>query len=78
MSDAILQAGIQGVQGGLDQFGRASSQIASSFASNATSNGNSLVDNLVEVKQAQRTVEASAKVISVADSLIGSLLDELA
>ena len=78
MSDAIMQAGIQGVQGGLDQFGRASSQIASSFGNSATNSNQSLVDSLVEIKQAQRSVEASAKVISVADSLIGSLLDELA
>ncbi len=77
MSDAILQAGIQGVQGGLDQFGRAAGQIASAKNAELIST-NSIVDNLVEVKQAQQTVEASAKVIAVADSLVGTLLDELA
>lgn len=78
MSDAIMQAGIQGIQGGLDQFGRASSQIASSFAGSATNSNQSLVDSLVEIKQAQRSVEASAKVVSVADSLVGSIIDKLA
>ena len=78
MSDAILHAGIQGVQGGLDQFGRAAGQIASSVTGNTSSGNKSLVDSIVEVKQAQHVIEASAKVISAADSVIGSLLDELA
>lgn len=75
MSDAILQAGLQGVQGGLDQFGRAASQIASTAS---LTNNTSAIDSLVAIKQAQQTVEASAKVISVADALIGTLIDERA
>ena len=78
MSDAILQAGIQGVQGGMDQFGRAAGQIASSITTNAAEKNGSVVDSLVDIKQAQIRVEASAKVISVADSMIGALLDEIA
>lgn len=77
MSDAILQAGIQGVQGGLDQFGRAAGQIATAVTNNS-STSNSTVDSLIDIKQAQRTVEVSTKVIEVSDSTIGSLLDELA
>ncbi len=77
MSDSILQAGLQGVQSGLDQFGRAAGQVAA--ASNATSStNNNVIDSLVEVKQAQRTVQASAAVIKVADETLGSLLDALA
>ena len=75
MSDAILHAGIQGVQGGLDQFGRAAGQIASSNTSNSN---HSIVDNLVEVKRAQITVEASAKVIAAAESTFASVIDKLA
>lgn len=78
MSDAILQAGIQGVQGGMDQFGRAAGQIASSITANTTEQRQSTIDNLVDIKQAQTRVEASAKVIFVADSMVGTLLDELA
>jgi len=78
MSDAILHAGIQGVQGGLDQFGRAAGLIASSTTGITSSTNQSVTDGLVEVKQAQRSVEVSAKVISAADSTVSVLLDELA
>lgn len=77
MSDNILQAGLQGVQGGLDQFGRAAGQIANSSVSQSHTS-NSLESNLIEIKRAQSTVEASVKVISVADSIVGTVLDELA
>lgn len=78
MSDSILQAGLQGVSSGIDQFGRASGQIAAASNSSASTANNSVVESLVEVKQAQRTVEASAAVIKIADETLGSLLDELA
>jgi hypothetical protein len=77
MSDSILQAGLQGIQGGMDQFGRAASQVASAANANSA-NTTSLANSVVELKQAQTTVEASAKVVAAADSLVGSLLDELA
>ena len=72
MSDSILQAGLQGVQGGVDQFGRASHQVATATT------GNSVTEGLIEVKQAQRTIEVSAAVIKVADQINEYLLDELA
>ncbi len=80
MSDSILQVGLQGVLSGIDQFGRASGQIASASTSSSstTSNNNSIVDSLVDVKLAQRTVETSVAVIKVADEVLGSLLDERA
>ena len=77
MSDSILQAGLQGVRSGIDQFGRASGQIATASNSPSTTN-NLIAHSLVEVKQAQRTIEASAAVIKVADETLGSLLNELA
>ncbi|MDW3095743.1 MAG: hypothetical protein R8G33_08735 [Gammaproteobacteria bacterium] len=78
MSDPIMQAGLQGIQGGLDQFGRAAGQIASTSNASSSANSNNIIDSLVEVKQAQSTVQASAAVIKVADETLGSLLDELA
>ncbi|MFK7793959.1 MAG: flagellar basal body rod C-terminal domain-containing protein [Gammaproteobacteria bacterium] len=77
MSDSILQAGLQGVRSGIDQFGRAAGQVAITSESSSTNNV-STVDSLVEVKQAQRAVETSAAVIKVADETLGSLLNELA
>ena len=78
MIESILQAGIQGVQNGLDQFGRASQQVVTSTNSTSTSNSGSLESSVVELKQGQRSVEASAKVIAVADETIGSIINELA
>jgi hypothetical protein len=78
MSDNILQIGLQGVRSGIDQFGHASGQIATASNSSSSRGSNSIVDGLVEVKQAQRTIEASATVIKVADETLGSLLDALA
>jgi len=78
MSDSILQAGLQSIQSGIDQFGRAAGQVAAATNSSSSSVNSSNVDNLVAVKQAQRTVETSAAVIKVADETIGSLLDVIA
>ena len=73
MIESIFQAGLQGVQNGIDQFGRAAQQIATS--SNVSSSD---ATSLVDLKQAQTNVEASAKVIKVADETLGSIIDELA
>jgi hypothetical protein len=78
MSDSILQAGLQGVRSGIDQFGRASGQIATASNSPISTTNNLIAHSLVEVKQAQQTIEASAAVIKVADETLGSLLNELA
>ena len=75
MSDSILQAGLQGVRSGIDQFGRAAGQVAAAQVAESSSNS---VDGLIEVKQAQQTIQASAAVIKVADETLGSLLDETA
>ncbi len=78
MSDSILQAGLQGVRTGIDQFGRAAGQIASASNSSSSTNSSSIAENLVEIKQAQQSVAASAAVIKAADETLGSLLDKLA
>ena len=78
MSDSILQAGLQGVQSGIDQFGRASGQVAAASNSTTSNTTNSSIESVVAVKQAQQTVETSAAVIKVADDTLGYLLDEIA
>ena len=78
MSDSILQAGLQGVRAGIDQFGRAAGQVASVSNSSSSNNSNSIAENLLEVKQAQQSVAASAAMIKAADETLGSLLDKLA
>ncbi len=77
MIESILQSGIQGVQGGLDQFGRAANNIATANNSGGA-NSQELASNLLEVKQAQVSVQSSIAVIKVADENIGTILNELA
>jgi hypothetical protein len=69
MSDSILQAGLRGVQSGIDQFGRASGQVAAASNSTSSNAANSSVESVVAVKQAQQTVETSAAVIKLADEI---------
>ena len=78
MSDSILHTGVQNIQASLAQFDRASHQIASSQNSTSNNGQNSLDDGLLQVKQAQRSVEVSVAVIKAADETLGSLLNELA
>ncbi len=78
MIESILQAGIQGVQGGLDQFGRAAHNIATANNNPGGLDGRDIVNNLLDIKQSQISVQSSAAVIKVADENIGTLLNELA
>ena len=78
MIESILQAGIQGVKGGLDQFGRAAHNIATANSSSSGLDGRDVVNNLLDIKQSQISVQSSVAVIKVADENIGTLLDELA
>ena len=78
MVHAIMQAGMQGIQTGLNSFNQAAHEIASTINTSSESSGKSLESSLLNIKQAQRSIEVSAAVISIADETIGSLIDELA
>ncbi len=78
MIESILQSGIQGIQGGLDQFGRASHSIATANSNSNGINAKDLTTDLVNVKQAQLSIQSSVAVIKIADENIGTVLDELA
>ena len=74
MVDAVFQSGLEGLQTGLNRLSTNAQAIASSSGGNSAD----LAANLVDLKVAQRQVEASAAVIKVADEIVGSLLDEFA
>ncbi len=78
MIESILQAGIQGIQGGLDQFGRASHNIATSNNNSNGLNNTDIVSDLIDIKKAQLTIQSSSAVIKVADESIGTVLDVIA
>lgn len=65
-----LQSAYQGIQNGLQAAAGSSSKIAS-----AGINGGDLTSPIVELKQAELQVAASAKVIQTSTDMLGSLLD---
>ncbi|QHJ12463.1 hypothetical protein FX988_02720 [Paraglaciecola mesophila] len=73
-------SGLQGVQRGNEQVTQASSDIANltSASAQGSSTGVNLSDSVVELKTGALGVEASAKVLSVANDTLGTLLDTFA
>lgn len=69
-----LQTGVQGVQNGL----RKASEAAQEIANNGTTeplDPASLAESIVELREAEAQVQASAEVIETEDRLLGVLLD---
>lgn len=75
--DSAAALGLLGVQQGLQGACAAASTIASAGQADASS-PTDVAAALVALKQSEQQVAASAKVISSADAMIGSLLDVLA
>lgn len=71
---AIFNAGLQGIQAGLERISSNAHAIATSTGNNPAD----IVDNLVDIKSAQIQAKASIAVVKVADEVLGSLLDERA
>ncbi len=78
MSHYIFQTGLQNLQRRLYEFSRASEQIATPSNSASPNVNQPAFESLLNVKQAQQTVELSVAVIKVADETLGSVLDALA
>ena len=78
MIESILQSGIQGINGGLDQFGRAAHNIATANSSTNGLDSKDIISSLLELKSSQIQIESSASVIRVADENIGTILNEFA
>ncbi|WP_020407595.1 hypothetical protein [Hahella ganghwensis] len=87
MVSNILNTGLQGIRQGVQGAEKAASQIArvgqptSGGDNNGESSGQSgdlysdLAEPLVDLKLYETSVKASAKVVKVADEVIGTLLD---
>lgn len=65
-----LQSAYQGIQSGLQSAASSSVKIAS-----AGTNGGDLTTPIVELKQAELQVAASAKALQASTDMIGNLLD---
>lgn len=76
-SNTILVNGLSGVRSGLSRFDQAAANIAAR-GSRSESRPDSLAKELIEIKQAQTQVKASAAVIKTANQTVGTLLDVFA
>lgn len=75
--DSVASLGLLGVQKGLQGARAAASDIASAEQANASS-PTDVAASLIALKLSEQQVAVSAKVISSANEMIGSLLDVLA
>jgi hypothetical protein len=72
----ITDSALRGIQTSLKKLDRAASDIAT--APVRRTEPTELAGSLVDALEAQRTLEASAKVLKRADQMLGTLLDTFA
>jgi hypothetical protein len=72
----ITETALGGIQTALKKLDQAASEIATAPVRRAEPT--ELVDPLVDALEAQRALEASAKVLQRADEMLGTLLDTFA
>ena len=75
MTDSIANIGLQGVQRGLQSAARHAAELSTAFQGEGETDP---IEPIVGLKSDALQVQASAKIIAVADSLNGSILDILA
>ena len=67
---SAMQSAYLGIQSGVQSAAKSSAQIAS-----AGTNGGDMVAPIVELRQAEIQVAASAKALQASNDMIGNLLD---
>jgi hypothetical protein len=72
---SVQSSAALGIQRGLDGMRKDAADIASADQLNNAGQETSLVDSLVSLKQNQVQVQASAKVVSALDEVIGTIID---
>lgn len=76
--EPALHSGISGIEKGLNDARQAAHEIATIGTTTENENPTEVVHPLLDLKQAELQVAASANVIKTQDEMIGSLLDEMA
>ncbi len=72
---SVQNEAVQGIQRGLDGLRKNAAEIASADQLNKAGQNTDLVGSLVDLKQNEIQVQASAKVVSAVDSVIGTIVD---
>jgi hypothetical protein len=72
---SVQSEAVQGIQRGLDGIRKNASEIASADQLNKAGKDTSLVGSLVDMEQNKMQAQASAKVVSAADEVLGTIID---
>ena len=78
MINNTLAIGVQGIQDGMYGMENAARKIARAGIDGpqgSAETGSSLIEPIIDLKLYERSVEASAQVVKVADETLGTLLD---
>jgi hypothetical protein len=72
---SVQSSAVQGIQRGLDGLRKDAAEIASADQLSKAGQESDLNGALVDLKQNQVQVQASAKVVSALDEVLGSIID---
>lgn len=72
---SVQSSAVLGIQRGLDGMRKDAADIASADQLNNSGQETDVVESLVSLKQNQVQVQASAKVVSAVDEVLGSIID---
>jgi len=72
---SAMSTGLAGIQKGQEQLAQSAHQVANANTTRPVSGSQELSKPLMEQKEAQQQVEASAKVVEAGSKMIGSLVD---
>lgn len=72
---SVQNEALQGIQRGLDGMRRNASEIASADQLNKAGQETDMVGALVGLEENKNQVQASAKVVSAVDEVVGTLID---
>lgn len=72
---SVQNEAVQGIQRGLDGLRKNASEIASADQLNKAGQDTNLVGSLVDLQQNKTQVQASAKVVSAVDEVLGTIID---
>lgn len=72
---SVQNEALQGIQRGMDSLRKNASEIASADQLNKAGSNTDLEGSLVGLQQDKLQVQASAKVVSAVDQVLGTLID---
>jgi len=72
---SVQSEAVQGIQRGLDGLRKNASEIASADQLDKAGKGSNLEGSLLDMQQNKTQVQASAKVVSAIDEVVGTIID---